>query len=80
MILGPGTAEEIMREIADRDRRIDAALALHAPQQICVAHHINDHDCPEPQGVIYRCFSCRSTSVAPCKTWKALTGKDKPDA
>ena len=64
--------------LAQADRRINDALELHAPDRICAAHH-QHHDCPEPHGYLFRCFVCRGTRATPCRTWQALTGKDKPD-
>ena len=58
---------------------IEATLALHHPEAICRVHHITispSHTCAEP--LLYRCATCARTSPQPCRTWRTLTGMDKP--
>ena len=65
-------AAEVKRltaELADRDRRIDAALALHARGERCAARSVNEHSCSG-----WKCSACYGHW--PCATVVALRGTD----
>ena len=79
MMVSPMDADALVREYANLNSRVDATLALHHPEAICLIHHITispSHTCAEP--LLYRCATCARTSPQPCRTWRTLTAKDKP--
>ena len=59
---------EVTAELADRDRRIAEALAMHARGERCAARSVNEHSCSG-----WKCGACYGHW--PCRTVKALRGE-----
>lgn len=60
--------ERLTAALTERDRRIEAALALHARGDRCVARSVNEHSCSG-----WKCSGCYGHW--PCRTVVALRGE-----